>query len=704
MASESTGSRQAPPLAQVRPWSRTLHGVTVEDPYHWLKDPNYPSVSDPEILAYLEAENAYFERAMAPHSGLVDQLFDELKGRVPQDDESVPYRDGDWLYWWRFEEGRQYRSWWRKRADDPEAGDPQLLVDENREADGKQYFRLGALAVSPDGSLLAWSSDDDGSERFKLRVREIGSGEDMVEVAADSLGQPVWSADGGALAYVQVNDQWRPWRVLLHRLSRSGRATGGRDAEGARAEDVVLYEEADPSFFVHLGHTQDREHIVIATADHVTSEVRLVPSTDPLAEPLLVSPRQSGRQYEVDSANGRLFIRTNDRHVNFRVVSAGLDKPGEWEEVIAPSDRVYLRGLTAFRSYLAVSDRVDGLDGVRLRTYGSEEHHIAFPEASYTVGLGPNAEPDAPVLRVHYASMVTPDTVFDYEVAQRTLVTRKVREVPSGYDASRYRTERLTANARDGARVPISIVYPAGFPKDGTGRVHLYGYGAYGHAIPPGFSASRLSLLDRGIAFAIAHIRGGDDLGYSWYLDGKLTRRWNTFNDFVDCAKALIAEGFASAGNISISGGSAGGELMGVAANTDPELWRAVVAHVPFVDVLNTMCDDSLPLTPIEWPEWGNPLTDEAAFRLILSYSPYDNVKAQAYPPILVTGGLNDPRVTYWEPAKWVARLRATRTDDNLLLLKTNMGAGHGGKSGRFEALRETAEEYAFVAAAFGLA
>jgi oligopeptidase B len=365
--------------------------------------------------------------------------------------------------------------------------------------------------------------------------------------------------------------------------------------------------------------------------------------------------------------------------------------------VIPGSDRVYLRGISAFRDHLGITERVDGLDQIRLRSYGGAEERVRFPEASYNASFGTNAEYAPAAYRLAYSSMVTPATVYDYHPKGDRLEVLKVQEIPSGYDASQYATERLMLPTRDGKKVPVSIVYKKGFPKDGSGKVFLYAYGAYGYAIPPSFSSGRLSLLDRGYAYAIAHIRGGDDLGYGWFLDGKLTKRTNTFNDFVDAAKGLVAQGFTSPGKIGIQGGSAGGELMGVVVNTDPELWGAVVADVPFVDVLNTMQDESLPLTPGEWPEWGNPITDKAAFELIRSYSPYDQVKAQKYPPMLITGGLNDPRVTYWEPAKWAAKLREMKTDDNLLLLKINMGAGHGGKSGRWERVRETAEAYAFI-------
>ena len=674
------------PVAPVRPVTTEWHGESVTDPYAWLKDTGYPNVADPEILAHLAAENAHFESVMAPHNGLVDGLFEELKGRMKADDASVPVKDGKWLTWWAFEDGAQYRKWWRK----PAAGGPdQLVFDEPAAADGLAYFRLGSLAVSPDGKLLAYAADDDGSERFKLRIRDIETGAEIKTITDHALGQAVWSADGASLAWVEVNDNWRPYRIRLHQL-------------GDEAEDAILYEEADASFFTGLSRSQDRQWLLIHAADHVTSEVRLIPTSDPHATPLLISPRQTGREYDVDVRDGTVFIRTNDTHPNFRIATASIDAPGTWQELIAASDRHYIRGVTAFRALLAISERIEGLDQLRLRTDDGSEHYISFPEGSYAAGFGANPEYDPATLRLHYESMVTPATAYDYDLDARALTVRKVQSIPSGYDASQYETVRLSATARDGTQVPVSVVYRKGFPRDGSGRVHLYAYGAYGHAIPPGFSAARLSLLDRGFAFAIAHIRGGDDLGYRWYLDGKTTKRWNTFHDFTDCAKHLIAERFTSPGHIAISGGSAGGELMGVVANTDPDLWRAVCAHVPFVDVLNTMLDDSLPLTPIEWPEWGNPREDAAAFDLIRSYSPYDNVSAQEYPAMLITGGLNDPRVTYWEPAKWAARLRATRTDANMLLLKTNMGAGHGGKSGRWESLREVAEEYAFILMAFG--
>jgi oligopeptidase B len=679
-----------PPKAEQRPYSYERHGYRVEDPYFWLKDQSYPKVADEDVLQYLKAENAYFEAAMKPHQALVETLFQEMKGRIKDDDSSVPVKEGDWLYWWAFKPGAQYRTWYRKPAG---GGADQVILDETAEAAGKDYFRLGAMEVSPDGRLAAILVDDDGSERFKLKIRDLATGKDIETVSEVGIGQPVWTADSKGVVFTEVNDNWRSYRARLHWL---GRPT---------SEDKTLYEETqDKGFSVGVAKSQDQSLIFISTGDNATSEVRFVPAANPEAPLTLISPRQADRQYFVDAAHGKLWILTNDEHVNFRLAEASPQRPGQWKTVIPGSDRVYLRGVTSFRDHLAITERVDGLDQLILRTYDGKEERIPFKEASYSASFGSNPEFAPEAYRVSYSSMVTPATVYDYHPAEDRLEVRKVQEIPSGYDPSRYATERLMITARDGRQVPVSVVYRKDFRKDGNGKLFLYAYGAYGYAIPPSFSTIRLSLLDRGYAYAIAHIRGGDDLGYQWYLDGKLTKRTNTFNDFVDAAKGLIAAGFAKPGNIAIQGGSAGGELMGVVVNTNPELWGAVVADVPFVDVLSTMQDESLPLTPGEWPEWGNPITDKAAFELIRSYSPYDQVKAQDYPPMLITGGLNDPRVTYWEPAKWAARLRAVKTDDNLLLLKTNMGAGHGGKSGRWESLREDAEAYAFVLTQMGAA
>jgi len=681
-----------PPEAEQRSARREVHGTTLEDPYAWLRDPGYPEVSDPDILAHLEAENTYFDAVMTPHRGLTEEIYNELKSRLKPDDESVPVKDGDWLYQWRFGAGAQYRRWYRKPADG--AGDWRLMLDEPAMAEAHDYFRLGGFSVSPDGRYLAYAADTNGSERFTLRIRDLERGADLEDAIAETIGSPVWTADSRALIYRRVNENWRPFAARLHTL--------GTPVD----RDRTLYEETDGGFFVHLSRTQSRAWIVISTGSHTTSEVRLLPAEDPLAEPILMIPREEGHEYEVDHADGRFFIRSNWRAQNFRILTADDSTPEQthWRELIGASERDYFRGITAFEDFLVIEQRRDGLDQIRIRRHDGAEHFIDFPEATYRAELGTNPEYAVDRIRIGYDSMITPATVFDYDIAARRLITRKVQEIPSGYDRGQYETERLMAPARDGAQVPVSIVYRKGFRECAPGPLHLYGYGAYGMGMPPGFSTSRLSLLDRGFAYAIAHIRGGDELGRGWYEAGKGANRINAFTDFIDAAEHLVAKGYAGPGGISASGGSAGGKLMGAVANMRPELWRAIVAHVPFVDVLNTMLDDSLPLTPIEWPEWGNPIADPEAFRTIRAYSPYDNVRAQAYPPMLVTCGLNDPRVTYWEPAKWVARLRASKTDDNLLLLKTNMGAGHAGRSGRYEALWEIAEDYTFLLMAFAIA
>ena len=693
MDNDKSGSATvpAPPVAGERPHRFTRHGLTIEDPWHWLRDAGYPTVEDPDVLAYLAAENDYFDTRMSPHKELTDAIFEEIKARQQPDLSSVPWKRDDWYYQWRYEEGGQYREWLRWPADGPDAReaptpDAQTILDEPALAKDLDYFSLGSVSVSNDGSLLAYSTDTDGSERFRMVVKDLDTGELLEEEIGDTIGGAVWAADDASFFYTVVDENWRPREVRRHVLG------------GPVKEDAVVYVEDDPGFFVRVFVTASREYIVINAGDIVTSEVRLVPASEPDSEPVLVSPRRAGHEYSVDHQGDRFVIRTNDTHKNARLAIAPPDDPTEsaWEPLVDASDSHYIRGFEAFQGFIAVEERIDGLDHVRLIDRAEESTYIPFPEATYTAYVGANEEFQADTVRLEYTSMVTPSTVFDYHIGTGELETRQVQRIPSGYDASQYVAERVVATARDGVQVPVSVVRRRDTPADGTAPLYIYAYGSYGYAVPPSFSASRLSLLDRGFIFAIAHVRGGDDLGYHWYEAGKLDRRTNTFNDFVDVARSLIAQGYGSEGRVAISGGSAGGQVMGAVVNQAPELWGAVAAHVPFVDVLNTILDDTLPLTPIEWPEWGNPIEDEAAFGYIRSYSPYDQVKARDYPPMLVTAGLNDPRVTYWEPAKYVAKLRKLKTDDNVVLLKTNMGAGHGGKSGRYDSLYETAEEYTF--------
>ena len=694
----TTATDIQPPVAAKRPHSYTHHGITIEDPYDWLYDKSYPVVDDEDVLDYVKAENAYFEAHMAAQAPLTEALFTEMRARIKEDDSTVPQKDGDYLYWSEFEEGAQYRKHYRKAV---AGGEPQLLIDENELAEGLEYFRLGSASVSQNQRFLAFSTDTNGSERYTARIKDLATGELLPDELTNLRGGLTWVAGDTALVYGPSTEEWRTLEAKLHVI--------GTPVDS----DVTLYKEEDQSFSVGTGLTAQEDWLVIATGDNETSEVRLVPAANPTAEPILVKARKKGVEYSVDIRDNELWVWTNDDHINFRLAKADLATPDQWQTVLPGSDDFYLTDFDLFQDFFVIEGRKDGLDRIELRYYDDPARitPIAFPEASYTAGLSDNPEYAVTKLRLSYQSMVTPSTVFDYDVATGGLEQLKQQEIPSGYDASLYVTERLSVQARDGTMVPVSVVMrkdraeilaKAGI--EGPGPLHLYAYGAYGYAIPPGFSTTRLSLVDRGFAYAIAHIRGGDDLGRRWYLQGKMFERTNTFNDFVDAGRGLIAQGYTAEGKVTASGGSAGGELMGAIINQDPAQYGAIVAHVPFVDVLNTMLNEDLPLTPGEWQEWGNPITDKAAFAYILSYSPYDQVVARDYPPMLVTAGLNDPRVTYWEPAKWVAKLRDLKTDDNLLLMKTNMGAGHGGQSGRWNSLRETAEEFAFLLWQMGLA
>ncbi len=678
-----------PPVANRIAHSYSRHGYTITDPYFWLKDQGYPKVTEKPVLDYLKAENSYREAIMAPNQAVTDQLFAELKARVKDDDASVPQKDGAFIYQSRFAPQSQYRTWVRWPVGKT-AADEAIILDEPTLAKGHEYFRLGGHSVSEDGRLIAYSTDTNGSERFTIRVRDLVSGRDLDDTIDGSIGAPVWQTDGKAFVWQELSPEWRSFRTRLHVL--------GTDPKN----DAVLYEEKDTGFSVGVGLTTSKKWLVLNTGDNITSEVRLIPADNFKAAPRLVSARREGHQYEVDEREAVLYIRTNDHHINFRVATAPVATPEEthWQDLIAGSDDHYITGLESHKNVLVIEEKIAGLEHVRLRGYDGHEHRIAFPEPAYTTSVSNNPDYEIVQLRLSYASMITPTTVYDYDLMTRTLVSRKVQEIPSGYDKTQYATERLQAPGRDGKLVPVSIVYKK---TRGTkaGPLHLYAYGSYGYAVPPNFSASRLSLLDRGFAYAIAHVRGGDDLGYGWYLQGKTHNRKNTFNDYVDVAKFLIEKGYTKAGDISCEGRSAGGQVMGAITNMAPELWRAVIADVPFVDVMNTMQDESLPLTPGEWPEWGNPIKNKADFDYMMSYSPYENVSAKAYPNMWISGGLNDPRVTYWEPAKWAAKLRHDKTDHNLLLVKINMGAGHGGKSGRYDSLLETAQEYTFLLKSF---
>ena len=697
-----------PPCCPRRPWRETRHGVTRQDPYHWLKDPRWqevmrdPRLLDPEIRAHLEAENAYTEAVLAPEATLRRRLFDEMKARIKEDDWTYPSPDGAYAYYRRYVEGGEHPLYCRRpRASilDPGGAGPhdrseELLLDGNREAEGTSYFKLAACRHSPDHRRLAYASDENGSEYFTIRVRDLVSGEILPERIDGAQGDLVWSADASAFCYTVLDKAHRPHKVYLHTLGTDPR------------EDRLLYQEDDPGFFLNLATSDSRRFIVISAHDHVTSEVRLVAAGDLAADPLLVAPRETGRLYSVADWGDRLLILTNaDKAVDFKIVEAPLSAPdpSNWRNLIDHRPGKFVTDMLLFEEHLVRLEHSQALPRLVVRRLADgDEHEIDFAEEAYDLSIVPGFEFATRELRFRYSSMTTPERLYAYDLESRKRRLLKEQEIPSGHDPDAYVTRRLTARASDGAQVPVSLLHRKDRPLDGTAPCLLYGYGAYGLSMPASFSGNRLSLVDRGFVYAVAHVRGGSEKGYDWYLDGKLTKKTNTFTDFIAAAETLIEGGYSTAGRLVAHGASAGGMLMGTVANRWPELFGAILAEVPFVDVLNTMCDKDLPLTPPEWPEWGNPIESAEAYSLIAGYSPYDNIAAQGYPAIIATAGLTDPRVTYWEPAKWVARLRALKSDDRPLLLHTNMEAGHGGAAGRFERLEEIALLYSFALKVLG--
>ena len=690
-----------PPIADRRDHSFTYHGITVNDPYHWLKDQSYPKIDDEDVLDYLRAENAYFDEVMKPLKGHIDELFEELKAREVKDESSVPVQDGEYMYMWRYPVGKQYPEhvrWpvaersYEENLQPPNEDAIQLLIDENALSEGKDYFDLRGITIDPTADILTYATDTSGAERYTLRMQRISTQEYLSESIENVNGDIVWSADGKVLFYVVVDEHWRPNRVFRHRLGTP------------ISEDELIYEEFDEGFFVGIDRSTSNQYLIVSSESNVTSEARVLDLDKPTNELTLISERRHKHEYDVDHQPGRFVIVTNDTHKNFRVVIAPEDSPtpDSWEELISPSDERYVMHVRAFTSQIVVFARSGGLKEILVLNSEDDIYSVPFKSAAYNISIGDNPAPDPSHLRLHYSSLIEPAVTYDFEFSSRTLIPRKTQEIPSGHNPEEFSIERFSVEARDGAQVPVTVAYHKDTPLDGSAPLYLYGYGAYGAMIDPSFRNSALSLLNRGFVYAIAHIRGGAELGYHWYEDGKLDRRTNTFNDFIDVARGLIDRKYTKKGRIAIAGGSAGGSLMGAVVNDAPDLWGAVAAHVPFVDILNTMLDTSLPLTPIEWDEWGDPIQDPEAFRYIQSYSPYDQVEAMNFPPMLVTGGLNDPRVTYWEPAKWVAKIRHLKTDNNLLLLKTEMGAGHGGRSGRYDSLKQYAEEYAFILHSLG--
>jgi oligopeptidase B len=685
----------SPPTVRTMAHERTFHGDTVSDDYAWLLDK-----ADPQTTAYLEAENAWTDQATAHLAGLRETIFQEIKGRTLETDLSVPSRKGDFWYYTRTVEGKQYgihcRVVVRPGETDPPMGDErpgeEVLLDGNELAEGKGFFALGTYDVSPDGNRLAYSFDFDGDERFTLKVKDLRTGETLPDEVTDTHYGSAWSADGSTLFYLTVDESWRPNRVWRHAVGQAG------------VEDVLVFEETDERFWVGIDLTRSEKFILIEASSKVTSEVRVIPAEDPTAEPALVAEREQGVEYSVEHHGHRFLILHNRDAEDFALAYTSADSPGDWVELIPHTPGTRLESVDAFARHIVISQRRDGLTGLRVMGDGStDSYDMEFPEPLYSVGLAGNPEYDTASIRIGYTSMVTPESVYDVDLVTRTMTLRKRKPVLGGYDPDDYEQFREWAPAPDGTRVPISIVARKGTPRDGSAPALLYGYGSYEISIDPYFSIARLSLLDRGVVFAIAHVRGGGELGRRWYDQGKMLAKRNTFTDFVACAEALVERGWTAADRLVARGGSAGGLLMGAIANIAPEAFAGIVAEVPFVDPLNTILDPSLPLTVTEWEEWGNPIESAEVYAYMKAYSPYENVAKRAYPKILAMTSLNDTRVLFHEPAKWIAKLRAT-APDGTYLLKTEMGAGHAGPSGRYDSWKEEAFVLSWILDVFGKA
>ena len=682
LESPASGQVVAPPVAEVRPHELTIHGDTRVDNYYWLRERD-----NPEVISYLEAENAYTESVMRDTEGLRSQIFEEIRGRIRQDDSTFPYRDGDWLYYTRFEDGKQYPIYARKRdsRDAPE----QVMLDGNVLAEGHGYFGIGGRQVTENGRVLAYGVDTEGRRRYTLRFKNLETGELLADEIPSVTSNFVWANDHRTLFYTLQDPATLRWyQIYRHELGTSV------------AEDVLVYEETDVEFNTWVTKTASDGYLLIASSQTLSAEYRYLDANDATGQFRVVIPRAPEHEYTIHGdVGGDFVIRTNEGARNFRLVRApvGDARRERWREIIPHREEVLIEGVTTFRDHLVVSERSEGLGRLQVRRWeGSDAHYLDFGEPAYLAFPDINREFDSGVFRYQYTSLTTPRSVFDYDMRTRERTLLKQDEIGGGFRPSDYVTERLHAVARDGTEVPVSIVYRRDTPLEGRSPLLLYGYGSYGSSTDASFSASRLSLLDRGFVYAIAHVRGGQEMGRAWYEDGKLFNKRNTFTDFIDVAEFLVEEGYADPAQLFAEGGSAGGLLIGAVTNLRPDLWRGVVAHVPFVDVVTTMLDDEIPLTTFEYDEWGDP-NERDYYEYMLSYSPYDNVRAVDYPAILVTTGLEDSQVQYWEPAKWVAKLRAADPDEDIVLLKTTMEAGHGGPSGRYRSYEETAFQYAFL-------
>lgn len=676
--------KPAPPVAAVKPHVvESPHGNRTDE-YYWLRDDER---SRPEVIGYLEAENAYKEAMTAHTQALEDKVYEEIIGRIKPDDSTVPYRHRGYWYYTRYETGKEYPIYARKAGsvDAPE----ELMLDVNRMAEGHGFFQVGSTAVAPDNKLLAFTEDDVGRRQFTLRFKDLATGATLPDRIENVDPSVAWTADSRSVLYLEKD----PETLLARRVRRHVLGTDP-------AQDALVYEQDDESFYTAVTTTKDEKYVLILAQSTVSTEYRYARADDPALAFELFYPRERDLEYYVDHLDGRWIIRTNWQAPNFRLMETRVGEEGDrasWREILAHRDDAFIHGFDVFRDFLAIEERSDAMRKIRIRPWsGGKDFYIASDEPAYTTSLGQNAEIDTHIVRYEYTSLTTPMTVYDYDIQTGERQLMKRTPVLGGYDPANYRTELVWATARDGARIPVSLAYRVGIARDGKAPMLQYAYGSYGATMDPAFSVSRVSLLDRGFVLALAHVRGGQEMGRRWYEQGRLLHKKNTFTDFIDVTRFLVEQGYADPARISAMGGSAGGLLMGAVANMAPGDYRAIVAQVPFVDVVTTMLDESIPLTTNEFDEWGDPKKKEY-YDYMLSYSPYDNVARQDYPAMLVTTGLHDSQVQYWEPAKWVARLRARMTGSNPLLYRTTMEAGHGGKSGRFRRFREVAEEYAFI-------
>lgn len=680
-----------PPAAEKIPHNTIIQGEKITDNYFWLRDAGWPKVEDPKILNYLKAENAYTELFMKQHQSDYDALYQEIIGRIKLADQSVPYKKDNYYYYNRTENTSNYTIYCRKL--DTENAKEEIILDANILAKVSPYFNLGALSVSSDHQKLLYSADLTGADRFTVRVKDLNTGKLLADTVENTIDAVFWNKEGTGFFYSKLNDQWRSDEIYFHRLG------------DPQSKDVLLYKESDPLFMVGLERSGSRRFIFIESASKTSTEIRAIDLDQKDILPFLIQERREDHLYSMDHRNDLFYILTNDKGKNFRLVTTPITHPEQenWKEFLAYDPKIYLEELNLYKNNLVLSFKENGLTQIKIINLETNKNEIVqFPDPTYEASQSFTTF-EADGARINYSSLVSPNSVLEFNFKTKQLATLKTQEIPSGYDKWLYQSERIFAKSKDGTLIPISLVYKKSlFKKDGSNPLYLYGYGSYGAATSAYFRSSMLSLLDRGFVYAIAHVRGGDEMGYEWYESAKFLTKKNTFNDFIASAEYLAKQKYTSVGNITISGSSAGGMLIGVCINERPELFKTAIAGVPFVDVLNTMLDDTLPLTPSEFKEWGNP-KDPKYFKYIQSYSPYDNVRAQSYPALYVSAGINDPRVAYWEPAKWVAKLRDMKTDHHLLLLDTNMDSGHAGESGRFGQIKETTKEFLFILVVQGL-